>query len=130
MLNAKSTIIKGAISLLVGLAGLYYIKSFPNQKTEYNPLIIKRNHIEIQDINRDSIVDVVQSYSEFSKKYGIKNRLFVNPEIKKQIEKYETFFDMYGYSKPLSPELQSVATRALKTNDFNELEKNLIKILK
>ena len=68
----------------------------------------------------------MQSFSGFSQKYGIKNKLFVNPYIKKQIIKYNHFFDMYGYSKPLSPELQSVAACALKTNDFNELEKNLI----
>ncbi|KHO54992.1 MAG: hypothetical protein QT10_C0008G0044 [archaeon GW2011_AR19] len=126
MLNAKSTIIKGAISLLIGIGGLCYIKSFSNKNIEYNPLIIKKNDIEVWDINRDGVADVVQSFSGFSQKYGIKNKLFVNPDIKKQIIKYNHFFDMYGYSKPLSPELQSVAACALKTNDFNELEKNLI----
>jgi len=126
MLNAKSTIIKGAISLLIGIGGLCYIKSFSNKNIEYNPLIIKKNDIEVWDINRDGVADVVQSFSGLSQKYGIKNKLFVNPDIKKQIIKYNRFFDMYGYSKPLSPELQSIAACALKTNDFKELEKNLI----
>ena len=126
MLNAKSTIIKGAISLLIGIGGLCYIKSFSNKNIEYNPLIIKKNDIEVWDINRDGVADVVQSFSGLSQKYGIKNKLFVNPDIKKQIRKYTSFFDMYGYSKPLSPELQSVATCALKTNNFKELEKKLI----
>ena len=126
MLNQKSTIIKSAISLLIGIGGLCYIKSFSNKSIEYNPLIIKKNDIEVWDINRDGVADVVQSFSGLSQKYGIKNKLFVNPYIKKQIRKYTSFFDMYGYSKPLSPELQSVATCALKTNNFKELEKKLI----
>ena len=126
MLNQKSTIIKSAISLLIGIGGLCYIKSFSNKSIEYNPLIIKKNDIEVWDINRDGVADVVQSFSGLSQKYGIKNKLFVNPDIKKQIRKYTSFFDMYGYSKPLSPELQSVATCALKTNNFKELEKKLI----
>ena len=118
MLNQKSTIIKSAISLLIGIGGLCYIKSFSNKNIEYNPLIIKKNDIEVWDINRDGVADVVQSFSGLSQKYGIKNKLFVNPDIKKQIRKYTSFFDMYGYSKPLSPELQSVAACALKNQRF------------
>ncbi|MBI2004407.1 hypothetical protein HYS72_03000 [Candidatus Pacearchaeota archaeon] len=124
-------LLKAGISFALGIAGLIYIKNMPNnQRNEYNPLIKKIDGIEIRDSNRDSIADVVQIYPEFSQKHNINPEKFISPNIKEYIKINESFFDMFGTAKPLSYDLQNLATSALYGQKQKELEQKVISLLK
>ena len=114
------TLLKASLSFAIGIAGLIYISKMPTPEPKYNSVEIKVQNYTLVDADEDGDVDIIKPNN------GVKGKTYVDKNMLKKIREYDRFFDMYGYARPMSPNLQEQATKVFhKKQNASKLENKI-----